>query len=208
MNVRNRKGSGKHVIRKLFLHCHNQRQTGKHTKSAKLLKTTFKKHSSKHTNCPAQMNVTILSPDGKLGKLNKNYLVYVHLKHNHNHPVYAADALRFRPIAGNTTMKYLDLFKLGHSPASAHLEYETTLMLKIETPQALADRSINPKVSEVYNIFNVWRKTNLGAKNGKYVFEELERRVAIYNDDNKSTGGKAVVKRFSKGKEGSPDQPL
>ena len=50
--VRNRKGSGKHVVRKLFLHCHhNQRQTGKHTKSTKLLKTTFKKHSSKHTNC-------------------------------------------------------------------------------------------------------------------------------------------------------------
>ena len=41
-------------------------------------------------------------------------------------------------------MKYLDLFMLGHSPASAHLEYETTLMLKIETPQALTDRSINP----------------------------------------------------------------
>ena len=55
-------------------------------------------------------------------------------------------------------MKYLDLFKLGHSPASAHLEYETTLMLKIETPQALADRSINPKVSDVYNIFNVEEK--------------------------------------------------
>ena len=79
-------------------------------------------------------------------------------------------------------MKYLDLFKLGHSQASAHLEYETTLMLKIETPQALADKSINPKVSDVYNIFNVWRKTNLGAENGKYVFEELERRVAIYNE--------------------------
>ena len=41
--VRNRKGSGKHVIRKLCLHCHhNQWQTGKHTKNTKLLKTTFK----------------------------------------------------------------------------------------------------------------------------------------------------------------------
>ena len=39
-------------------------------------------------------------------------------------------------------MKYLDSFKLRHSPASAHLEYETTLMLKTETPQVLADRSI------------------------------------------------------------------
>ena len=67
--VRNGKGSGKHVVRKLFLHCHhNLPQTSKHTKSTKLLKTTFKKCSSKHTNCPAQINVTNLSPDGKLGK--------------------------------------------------------------------------------------------------------------------------------------------
>ena len=45
--VRNRKGSGKHVVRKLFLHCHhNQRQNGKHNKSTKLLKTTFRKHTA------------------------------------------------------------------------------------------------------------------------------------------------------------------
>ena len=62
---RNRKGSGKHVVRKLFLRCHhNQRQTGKHSKSTRLLKTTFREHSSKHT---AQMNVTIISPSGKSG---------------------------------------------------------------------------------------------------------------------------------------------
>ena len=35
----------------------------------------------------------------------------------------------------------------------------------------------------------------------------IQRRVAIYSDDNKSTGGKAVVKRFSKSEVGS-DQPL
>ena len=205
---RNRKGSGKHVVRKLFLRCHhNQRQTGKHSKSTRLLKTTFKEHSSKHTHCPAQMNVTIISSSGKCGKLSKDYLVLVNLKHDHNHPIHAADALRFRPIAEDTRKKYYDLFKLGRSPASAHLEYETTLMLKMDNPQVLADRNINPKVSDVYNIFNVWRKTNLGARNGKDVFEELERRVAIYNEDNKSTGGKAVVKRFSKSEDGS-DQPL
>ena len=141
---------------------------------------------------------------GKCGKLS---LVLVNLKHDHNHPVHAADALRFRPIAEDTRKKYYDLFKLGRSPASAHLEYETTLMLKMENPQALADRNINPKVSDVYNILIVWRKTNLEARNRKDVFEELERQVAIYNDDNKSTGGKAVTKKFSKSEDGS-DEPL
>ena len=85
------------------------------------------------------MNVTIISSSGKCGKLSKDYLVLVNLKHDHNHPVHAADALRFRPIAEDTRKKYYDLFKLGHSPASAHLKYETTLMLKMDNPQALAD---------------------------------------------------------------------
>ena len=93
------------------------------------------------------MNVTIITPSGKSGKLNKDYLVLVNLKHDHNHPVHAADALRFRPIAEDTRKKYYELFKLGHSPASAHLVYETTLMLKMDNPQALADRNINLKVN-------------------------------------------------------------
>ena len=80
------------------------------------------------------MNVTIIS-----GKLNKDYLVLVNLKHDFNHPVHAADALRFRSIAEDTRKKYYELFKLGHTPSSAHLEYETTLMLKKENPRALAD---------------------------------------------------------------------
>ena len=77
---RNRKGSGKNAVRKPFLCCHhNQWQTGKHSKSTRLLKTTFKEHSSKHTHCPAQMNVTIISPNKvvqdchKMPKLSLGY---------------------------------------------------------------------------------------------------------------------------------------
>ena len=50
-------------------------------------------------------------------------------KRIHNHLVNVADALRFRPIAEDTKAKYCDLFKQGHSPSSAHLEYETNLLL-------------------------------------------------------------------------------
>ena len=160
----NRNRSGEHVVRKLFWHCHhNQQQTGKHSKNTRLLKTTFKEHSSKHTPCPAQINVTIISPSGKSGK---SYLVLVNLQHDHNHPVHAADALRFRPNVEDTRKRYYELFKLEHSPASVHLEYETTLMLKMDNPQAVADRNINPKVGDVYNIFNVWWK-NFGSKKWK-----------------------------------------
>ena len=207
---RNRKGTGKNVIRKLYMRCqHKQRETGKHIKSSKPLKTTFKEHNNKQTHCPAQLTITVLASNKKNG--NK-FLVIVDLKHIHNHPVHIADALRFRRVSDETCEKYYGLFKLGHSPASAHLEYETNLMLEHDNPHVLADRSLNPKISDVYNLFNKWRKTNLGKRTGLDLFEQLEKCVAIYNEENKTKGGKALLKRYTsvkcKSKEDHKDQPL
>ena len=157
---RNKKQAGKRVLRKLYMRCqHKQRQTGQHTKSDRSLKTTHKEHDNKHTNCPAQMKLTILAPL----KQNQGFLVEVELKHTHNHLISVADALRFRPISEETKGKYYDLFNQGHSPASSHLEYETNVMYS-DNPQLIADRSINPKLSDVYNLFNKWRKNNLGVR--------------------------------------------
>ena len=73
----------------------------------------------------------------------------------------------------------------GHSPSSAHLEYVTNLMYQHD-PQLLADRNINPKISDVYNLFNKWRKNNLGVRTGKELFAELEERI------NNKTLGRAL----------------
>ena len=118
----------------------------------------------------------------------------VDIKHTHNHLVNVADALRFRPIAEDTKAKYYDLFKQGHSPS---MEYETNLTF-MDNPHLLADRNINPKISDVYNLFNKWRKTNLGERTGKQLFTDLEQRIHAYNDLHKDNGGKAVVHRFCK----------
>ena len=200
--------SGKHVIKKFFLRCqHKQRQTGQHTKCNKPLKTTHKVHNNKQTNCPAQMKVTLLPP-----KKQNGFCVDVTLSHTHNHAVDIADALRFRPISECTKQKYYDLFRQGHSPASAHLEYETHLTYK-EEPNLLADRSINPKLSDIYNLFDKWRKSNLSVRSGKQLFTELERRVNVYNDAYGEVGGKAIIQRYCKTKSKNPnnegmDQPL
>ena len=184
---------GKKVIKKLYLRCqHKQRQTGKHMKSNKALKTTHKQHNNKNTDCPAQIVVTILPPNTRDG-----FCVAVILKHTHNHLVDVADALRFRPVSESTKEKYYDLFTQGHSPSSAHLEYET--QLTYNDTQLLADRNVNPKISDVYNLFNKWRKCNLGVRTGKQMFTELEHRINIYNDTNNHIGGKAIVHRFCRG---------
>ena len=83
------------------------------------------------------------------------------LQHNHNYTISVADPLRFRSISEETKSKYYDLFKHGHSPSRAHLEYEPNLVYK-DKPQILADRNINPKISDSYYI----RKDNLGIRTG------------------------------------------
>ena len=60
-------------------------------------------------------------------------------------------------------------------------------------PQLLADRNINPKTNDVYNLFNKWRNNNLGVRTGKELFAELEERINEYNESNKDIGGKASV---------------
>ena len=150
------------------------------------------------------MTITVLASNRK----HNGYLVEVDIKHTRNHLVHVADALRFRPIAEDTKAKYYDLFKQGHSPSSAHLEYETNLMF-LDNPHLLADRNINPKISDVYNLFNKWRKTNLGERTGKQLFTDLEKRIHTYNDLHKDNGGKAVVHRFCKDNDkNGDDQPL
>ena len=195
-------GKGKRVIKKFYLRCqHKQRQTGMHTKSDKALKTTHKSHNNKHTNCPAQIIVTLLAATKK----SHGFCVDVILNHNHNHLLDVADALRFRKISEETKESYYDLFRLGHSPASAHLEYETNIMYS-DSPQLVADRHSNPKLSDVYNLFNKWRKCNIGLRTGKQLFVELEKRVCGYEAYNQ-TGGKAYVQRYHKSK-GEPEEPL
>ena len=99
------------------------------------------------------------------------------LKHSYNHLVDVADVLLLKPLSESTKEK--DLFSQGHSPSSAHLEYETHLTY-MDEPNLLADRDVNPQIRLVmfYNLFNKGRESNLGVRTGKQLFTELERRVA------------------------------
>ena len=97
------------------------------------------------------------------------------------------------PLLRTPRLKYYDLFKQGHSPSSAHLEYETNLMF-LDNPHLIADRNINPKISD---LFNKWRKTNFGGT-GKQLFTDLEKRIHTYNDLHWESGGRAVVHIFCK----------
>ena len=67
------------------------------------------------------------------------------------------------------------------------------------------------KISDVHNLFNKWRKSNLGVRTGNQLFTELEQRISIYNDTHSNVGGKGTVQRYVKHKDDDGkhmDQPL
>lgn len=72
--------------------------------------------------------------------------------------------------------------------------------------ESIADRNSNPKLSDVYNLFNKWRRCNVGLRTGKQLFTALEKRVHAYNDANSEIGGKAYVQRYHKSK-GEQEEP-
>ena len=105
------------------------------------------------------------------------------------------DLDQFQRAQSKNTMTYV--FRKGHSPASAHLVYETHLTY-VDDRKLLAERNVNLKVSDVYNLLNKWRKSNLGVRTGKNLFTELECRISVYNDVHNKMGGKAILQTFCK----------
>ena len=69
------------------------------------------------------------------------------------------DSDQFLRVQKKSTMTFSD-------KVTAHLQYETQLIYK--DTQLLADRHINPKISDVYKLFNKWRKSNLGVRTDVY----------------------------------------
>ena len=113
--------------KKLYMQCHHRQQnTGKNHKD---LKTVIRSNKS---NCPAELTLTT-------HKRHHGYLIEAMLQHNHNDTISVAD-----PLSQYWRKPNQDLFKQGHSPSSAHLEYETNLMYRISliTPRPCLVRAL------------------------------------------------------------------
>ena len=91
----------------------------------------------------------------------------------------------------------MELFKDGHSPASAIYTYEDQLYLSTADEQELlvllADRSTNPDYDYVFHLFQQYRETALGDRNGSLMFKRL---VEVVNEYNNSGKGKAILQEY------------
>lgn len=73
----------------------------------------------------------------------------VNLKYIHNHPINCADVLRHRDVSEQVKDKFLYLFKLGHTPASA-LEmhkYDLQMENSDDFEYLIGDRGVVPDLS-------------------------------------------------------------
>ena len=134
-----------------------------------------------------------------LNTLKISHPTIIKISFNHNHPIDSAHALSFRPVALHAKEAYYQLFKTGHSAATARHTYETRIMLENDEDvmHVLSDRAVNPNPQDVSRLFAEWRSHNLGPENGIEMFDKLDALIHEYNLQHSKDGGKIVLQKYS-----------
>ena len=100
-------------------------------------------------------------------------------------------------INPETKESFFKLFEMGHSASSAHHWHETKLFLdEGEDQYLLADRAFNPTKPDISKLYEEWRQQNMGADNGKELFNKLDAEIKAYNN---MSGGRAKLQVFQSG---------
>lgn len=181
---------GKHVLFREKRHCiHSnkvkQKQGNRETKNPQSSR-------ARNTHCNASIHIRLES-----WRLESSHPLEINIRFTHNHIINSAEALSFRHVKDEVREKYLELFKDGHSAASALYTYEDELHLNAVDDQnlieLLADRASNPDYDYVAKLFHQYRESVLGGRNGKPMFE---RMTSIISDYNASGRGKATMQEY------------
>ena len=84
--------------------------------------------------------------------IRAGYVSTCTIKNYHSHDIQSADALRRRDVSEGTKEKLINLFKSGHSPATAldTLKYDLQEENEDEYSKLSADRSVCPDAQYCY----------------------------------------------------------
>ena len=203
----------KRVLYKVEMHCQHQKKqlTARQKQHAAYARANNGRKALMHdvrkkkTGCPSTLKLTVMVPTkkGRLASTRSPYLVshrtVLKIVFNHNHPIDSAHALSFRPIAVETKESFFELFRKGHTASTAHHWHETKLFLDSGEDQLLiADRATNPTKSDISRLYREWQSKELGADNGKPLFDRLSKEISSYNEAHSTSGGQAKL-RYYKG---------
>ena len=115
-------------VRKCIHNVNEKKQVSEYNKNGN--KTGKLKEPGKNTNCPAELNFSISSLCQSVcvtdtHHVRNEYPLEIKLHYNHNHPIQAADAMRFRPVSEDTKKMFTDLFDDDISPCSAYRRHRS-----------------------------------------------------------------------------------
>ena len=182
---------GKHVLFREKRHCIHSNAVKKKQGNYETKRPLSSR--LRNTNCTATIHLRL--ERWRIESLS--HPLEVNIRFTHNHVVISAESLSFRRVNSEVREKFLELFKDGHSPASAIYSYEDQLYLSTADEQELlvllADRSTNPDYDYVFNLFRRYRETALGDRNGSLMFKRL---VEVVNEYNNSGKGKAALQEY------------
>ncbi|CAK6979891.1 uncharacterized protein si:dkey-75a21.2 [Scomber scombrus] len=118
---------------------------------------------TKNTSCGATMYLVLKRHMHSQNRKSRSgdphikdgYLLNVNLRHEHNHRLSCADAVRRRDVSGETIAKLKTLFENGHTPSSAldSIKHELQEREGENYVHASADRSICPDVQFCYRLY-------------------------------------------------------
>ena len=190
---------GKKVLYKTVRHCMHKRK--KSNKPSKNNRSEITRRDKK-TDCSSTLLLRVHNKSKSNSRVSwSTHPCEVNLLWQHNHSIHSAHALSFKPISEDTKRIFYDYFDQGYSPSTARQHH--TIMLSIQCEgdekdleQVHADRSINPLSKDIDYLFVKWRQERHGSTNGESMFEKLEEKVRVYNEENRQEGGQALVQRY------------
>jgi hypothetical protein len=181
---------GKNVLFRELRHCIHSNIV-KQKQGNREIKRTFSSRA-RNTSCAATIHLRLEN-----WRIESSHPLEINIKFTHNHVIKSAESLSFRHVNGGVRDKFLELFKDGHSPASAMYVFEDDLYLSATDEQELlvllADRATNPDYDYIAKLFQKYRDTSLGDRNGGSMFKRLREVVNNYNNSGQ---GKAILQEY------------
>jgi hypothetical protein len=128
---------------------------------------------------------------GKGPKPDPSLPCTVDMNFSHNHSLKSADVLRFRRVCKEVEAKLLDLFRKGHSPASALESHKVDIQLENEEyKHLLADKKYWPDYGSCYRLYRKEISGAYGEGDREATHNFLEKKI---DDYNREAGSRCII---------------
>lgn len=188
-----KKGNSSRLVFKRMYRCHHNTVPRHKNLTNENKKRVF---ASKNTGCPAQITITINQKmPWSSDMLLKDYPCTITIKHAHNHPIQAVDALRRRRPNEETKKKFVEMLKAGHTALSAIESHKFDLQMKYgdDYYQAAGDGADCPTNAWVYRLYKIMCTEKYGPQTGDAMVESMKKLCEEYNVQCKSECAKVEV---------------